>query len=80
MNASLLDFSCQPLCQECAEDTHVLYVHFSTGFVLRVGNVRYVEVADDQFRVHCGEDETLGFRRADVYFTSCRAELPPPAP
>jgi hypothetical protein len=49
------------------------------GFVLQVGNVKDLEFVDDQFGVHCGEDETFVFRRSDVYFTSCRPELPPPS-
>jgi hypothetical protein len=58
-----------------------MYVHLTSGTILKVENAGKLEVTNDTVIIHCGQTEphALEFRLKDVYFASCEQCLPPPA-
>jgi hypothetical protein len=77
--AAAYDLTCQPLCLACAREAKVLYIHLFSGRVVKVGNMRNVQVTANEIIIECGIDQSVDFKRSDVYFVSCEncAPMPP---
>jgi hypothetical protein len=58
-----------------------MYVHLTSGIILKVENAGKLEVTNDAVIINCGltEPHAVEFRLKDVYFASCEQSLPPPA-
>jgi hypothetical protein len=57
-----------------------MYVHLTSGTILKVQNVKKLDVTKDAVIINCGQTEphAVEFRLKDVYFASCEEGLPPP--
>ncbi len=72
------DLMCQPLCLACSGETRALYVYLRSGNVIKIGNANSISLTNDDLIIPCGDGESMNFKRAEVYFTSCEKVSPPP--